>query len=352
MSATSKILSTGIALPAFSKTTPEITPYVRQWLKGEDKRLIEKAVRIYEMAQVGRRYSIMPAEEVFAASSFEEKNNTYIREMKGLCEQALATALDRGGIRGEELDAIITVSCTGFMIPSMDAYLINKMQLPRHIVRLPVTEMGCAAGTSAMIYAHHFLQAHPGKKVAIVAFESPTATLQHHDTSMTNIVSSAIFGDGVAAVIMGSGEGNLPTVEATEMFHFYDEEDMMGFDLTNRGLKMVLDVAVPEKIGEQFENILMPFLEKNKVGLNDINHLLFHPGGKKIIKLVEEKFNALGKNLDVTKSVLHDYGNMSSATVLYVLDRFMGQHIAPGQRGLMLSFGPGFSAQMVLLKWE
>ncbi len=126
---------------------------------------------------------------------------------------------------------------------------------------------------------------------------------------------------------------------------------MMGFSLTNTGLKMVLDINVPDAIAEHFPAIIHPFLAKHHLSISDIDHLIFHPGGKKIVQVVEELFGNLDKNIDDTKEVLRLYGNMSSATVLYVLERFMDSEIKKGQTGLMLSFGPGFSAQRILLRW-
>jgi alkylresorcinol/alkylpyrone synthase len=126
---------------------------------------------------------------------------------------------------------------------------------------------------------------------------------------------------------------------------------MMGFKLRNTGLEMVLDKSVPETIAEHFPAIIHPFLERNNLTIQDIDHLIFHPGGKKIVQTVEELFGSLGKNIDDTREVLRLYGNMSSTTVLYVLDRFMNREIPRGEKGLMLSFGPGFTAQRVLLLW-
>jgi predicted naringenin-chalcone synthase len=212
--------------------------------------------------------------------------------------------------------------------------------------------MGCAAGVSGIIYAKNFLKANPGKRAAVVAVESPTATFQLNDFSMTNIVSAAIFGDGAACVLLSSNDAdNGPEILAEEMYHFYDAEEMMGFDLTNTGLKMVLDIEVPQTIEKHFPEIIHPFLAKQNLKIADIDHLIFHPGGKKIVQIVESLFGALGKNINDTKEVLRLYGNMSSATVLYVLERFLNSKLAKGEKGLMLSFGPGFSAQRVLLEW-
>jgi len=347
-----KIKTVSKALPEFSRSTSEILPFLDSWLVGQDERFIRKVKKIFEGAAVDRRYSIMSPEEVFSDLSFEQRNDIYCRESIRLGSQCLSLALEQAEWKPCDLDFIITVSCTGIMIPSLDAYLINNLGLRQDIVRLPVTEMGCAAGVSGMIYAKNFLKANPGKRAAVVAVESPTATFQLNDFSMANIVSAAIFGDGAACVLLSSDEADQgPEILAEEMYHFYQAEDMMGFKLTDSGLQMVLDVEVPETIATHFPEIIHPFLLKNGMGISDVDHLIFHPGGKKIIQLVEALFGEFGKNINQTKEVLKQYGNMSSATVLYVLQRYMESGPAPGETGLMLSFGPGFSAQRILLRW-
>ena len=224
--------------------------------------------------------------------------------------------------------------------------------MKQDIVRLPVTEMGCAAGVSGIIYAKNFLKANPNKRAVVVSVEAPTATFQLDDFSMANIVSAAIFGDGAASVILSSYENEEgPEIKDEAMYHFYDTEHMMGFKLANTGLQMILDITVPDTIADHFPNIVHPFLEQNGITIHEIDHLIFHPGGKKIVQTVEDLFGSLGKNIDDTKEVLKLYGNMSSATVLYVLERFMDKKLPKGNKGLMLSFGPGFSAQRILLEW-
>tara|TARA_R110000868_G_scaffold16056_6_gene72570 strand:+ start:57532 stop:58602 length:1071 start_codon:yes stop_codon:yes gene_type:complete len=339
-------------LPKYSRTTEEIIPFLDAWLTGQDERFIRKVKKIFEGAAVDKRYSIMDPIEVFTKTSFEERNDIYVREVIDLGEKVLEKALLKSGWKPEDLDYIITVSCTGIMIPSLDAYLINKLKLRQDIVRLPVTEMGCAAGISGIIYAKNFLQSNPGKRAAVIAVESPTATFQLNDFSMANIVSAAIFGDGAACVLLSSHEDDEgPEILAEEMYHFYENEHMMGFKLTNTGLQMILDIEVPNTIASHFPAIIHPFLEKNNLKIDDMDHLIFHPGGKKIVQTVEALFSDLGKNIDDTKEVLRLYGNMSSATVLYVLERFMDNMPPKGDKGLMLSFGPGFSAQRVLLQF-
>jgi predicted naringenin-chalcone synthase len=347
-----KIISVAKKLPKYSKETKDIIPFVKNWMSGQDDRFKRKVLKLFKGSGVKRRYSIMDAKEVFSKSSFEDKNNIYMKEVTKLAELSLQKSLKKVNLLPSDIDYIITVSCTGFMIPSLDAYLINSLQMRQDIVRLPVTEMGCVAGVSGIIYGKNFLKANPNKRAAVVSVEAPTATFQLEDFSMENIVSAAIFGDGAASVILSSYEEDKgPKIMDEGMYHFYNSIDIMGFKLVNTGLRMILDKKVPETISNHFKLIIYPFLERNNLKIEDINHLIFHPGGKKIVQTIEDLFKSLDKNLDTTKEILKLYGNISSATVLYVLERFMEEDRQKGERGLMLSFGPGFSAQRILLEW-
>ncbi|MBU2902585.1 type III polyketide synthase [Maribacter dokdonensis] len=347
-----RIVSVTKELPPYYRNTEDIIPLVEYWLSGQEQRFTRKVVKIFEGAAVDKRYSIMPPEDVFQTTSFEDKNKIYSREAKRMGGNVLKKALGKSNWAASSIDYIITVSCTGIMIPSLDAYLINELGMRQDVVRLPVTEMGCAAGVSGLIYAHNFLKSNPGKRIALVSVESPTATFQLQDYSMANMVSAAIFGDGAACVLLSSEENAIgPKIIGEEMYHFHNATQMMGFDLTNHGLKMILDPAVPETITDHFAEIVHPFLEKYGSSIQKVDHLVFHPGGRKIVQTVEALFGALGKNIDDTREVLRLYGNMSSATVLYVLERFMDKKIPEGEQGLILSFGPGFSAQRVLIEW-
>lgn len=347
-----KIIAVATMLPPYTRTTAEIIPFLKIWLSGQEERYQRKVIKLFENAGVERRYSIMDADEVFLKTSFEDKNDVYKRETILLAEGALKKALANADLEPTDIDYIITVSCTGIMIPSVDAYLINNLKMKQDIVRLPVTEMGCVAGVSGIIYANNFLKANPNKRAVVIAVESPTSTFQIDDFSMVNIVSAAIFGDGCACTILSSYENETgPVILDDAMYHFYDAAHMMGFDLKNSGLQMVLDKEVPEKIASHFPAIVHPFLERNGMTIENVDHLIFHPGGKKIVQTIEGLFGALGKNIDHTKAVLKEYGNMSSATVLYVLEKFMNQGTKKGDIGLMLSFGPGFTAQRLLLQW-
>lgn len=347
-----KIIAVEKELPAYSSNTKDILPFLDLWLHNKDERELKKAKKIFENANVDKRYAIMPPEHVFSRLTFEERNQIYAKEAVTLSKNVLKKALKNAALQPNDLDFIITISCTGIMIPSIDAHLINLLQLNQNINRLPVTEMGCVGGVSGLIYAYNFLKANPNKRAAVIAVESPTATFQWEDTSLTNIVSAAIFGDGAACAILSSSEKDIgPKIVDTSMYHFFDNIHMMGFQLTNTGLKMVLDVEVPETIATHFEKIIHPFLKKNDFDIQDIGHLIFHPGGKKIIQIVEDYFAPYKKEIQHTKNVLKNYGNMSSATILFVLKEVLETKTKKNEIGLILSFGPGFTAQQILIEW-
>ena len=347
-----KIVEVSKILPEFERKTPEIIPYVERWLHHQEDRFIRKVVKLFEGAQVDRRFSMLDPEVVFTENSFEKRNHLYKKAAIRESAEALEKALVSANWTPESLDFIITVSCTGIMIPSVDAYLINHLELRQDIVRLPVTEMGCVGGVSGLIYAKNFLKANPGKRAAVIAVESPTATLQLTDFSMANMVSAAIFGDGTACVLLSSEIDAVgPSIIDEGMFHFYDHTQLMGFDWVETGLQMVLAPEVPDVIELHMPRVLGDFLAKNELQLGDIDQFIFHPGGKRIVQKVEQSLRPFGKNIDTTKQILRAYGNMSSATVLYVLEEILNHPIQQGTIGLMLSFGPGFTAQRILLKW-
>jgi alkylresorcinol/alkylpyrone synthase len=347
-----KILGTGVAIPQYTESTEETLAHVHKWVKGLDSRSQERIIRVFRNARVNRRYSIMPGEQVFQSEPFHERNTRYAKGMTELGSTALSNALDNAGIQPEKLDYLITTSCTGIMIPSVDAYLVNQLKLRGDIIRLPVTEMGCAGGTSGLIYARHLLQGNPGKTAAVLALESPTSTFQVNDYSMANVVSAAIFGDGCACAILGNTTNTKPTLLADQFYHFFDQPHLMGFNLGPGGLEMILDKEVPETIAAHFPDILFPFLEKNNIRPQSLKHFIFHPGGKKILQAIETLLTEYSPDFSDTYAVLAEYGNMSSATVLHVLHRFMQKSIPENEEGLMLSFGPGFTAQLIHTRWE
>lgn len=351
----SKIIGVSTVQPKYHYKTDEIIEAAdKYWLSQINPDVRRVALKIFKGAEIKSRSSAFPLETIFNDLSFKEKNDLYIKAAIELAEQALKKALGDSNTRPDELDFIITTSCTGFMIPSVDAYLVDKLGLRKNIKRLPVTEMGCAAGISALIYANDFMHAHPKAKVAIVSVELASITFQKDDFSMENLVSTAIFADGAAAVILANDSTDkvAPRILDTDMYHFNNTTHLMGYELRNSGLKIVLDRDVPDKIQEHFPDLFLPFLSKNKLDVKDIHNYMFHPGGKKIIASIEDYIGRFGKDISDSKAVLHERGNLSSATILHILERVLAKPHEREELGYMLAFGPGFSAQSILLRWE
>ena len=221
-------------------------------------------------------------------------------------------------------------------------------------MRLPVTEMGCAGGTSGLIYADQYLRANPGKRVALISVETPSITFQKNDLSMENLVSTAIFADGASCVILEGADSKKSGLNITDtnMYHFPNATHLMGYNLTNTGLKIVLDKDVPDQIESHFPNILHPFLERNEMKAEDVTQYLMHPGGKKIINMVEKTLATFGKDVTDSKAILKEYGNLSSSTILYIIDRYLQNKGRSGDTAFALAFGPGFVAQSILFKWD
>lgn len=349
-----KILGVSTVTPGNKYSTEEIVAAAdKLWLSQTNPDVRRVALKIFNGADIQARHSAFPLEVVFSDLDFKSKNDLYIKAAIDLAERALKKALQDTGTSPDELDFIVTTSCTGFMIPSVDAYLVDKLGLKRNIRRLPVTEMGCAAGISALIYANDFLKANPKAKAAVVSVELPSITFQRNDFSMENLVSTAIFADGAAAVILaGESDKVGPKILDSDMYHFANTPHLMGYVLQNSGLKIVLDRDVPDKIQEQFNNFFLPFLERNQLTVEDVHNYMFHPGGKKIIARVEDFIGRYGKDISDSKAILQERGNLSSATILHILERVLAKPHQPGELGYMLAFGPGFSAQSLLLRWE
>lgn len=349
-----KILSVHGIDPKYQHTTDGIKSAMSNlWLSQAPEKFKTAAMRVLQNAGIHNRFSVAPLEVIFSDLSFEERNQIYVSAAKEMAEKALREACLRADIGVRSIDYLITTSCTGFMIPSVDAYLVDTLKLRQDVIRIPITEMGCAGGTSAFIYAQKLLMQDPNSRVAVVCVEVPSITFQKQDFSLENAVSSAIFADGAAAAILGGSSRLAPEIIATEMYHFPNSTHYMGYNLTNSGLKIVLDKEVPDAIGAHFDHFFYPFLEKNFLSASDIQHFVFHPGGKKIIQKMEQILAPLGKDIAETKKILSSRGNLSSATVLYVLEEVMNaRKPEAGETGYMLAFGPGFTAQSLLLKWS
>ncbi len=352
--------TTTLEMPFFYSTAEIVANADRLWLSKLDDKIRRLAIKLFEGSQIASRGSAFPFEIVFGDLSFQEKNDHYVEAMITQGKKLLTKFFNEHSIRPEEIDYLITTSCTGFMIPSVDAYLANYFSFKKNLLRLPVTEMGCAGGTAGLIYGHDFIVSKNNAKALIVSLEFPSITFQKNDLAPENLVSTAIFADGAACVLLENNiEKNqgLPSlnIKSHRMYHFPDATHLMGFNLINSGLKIVLHKDVPVAINDHFDHIMMPFLNDNNISIQDIDAFLFHPGGKKIVSQVQHYLAPWGKDIPLSRKVLTERGNMSSATVLHILDEYLKNCIQTStysERAMMMAFGPGFMAQQLLLEWN
>jgi predicted naringenin-chalcone synthase len=315
--------------------------------------MLTLARRVFSHAAVHTRYGCRELFDLVHPLSITETSRLYQEHARILGERVVHQCLAQAEVRPVDVDLIISTSCTGFLIPSLDAYLANSLGFSAHVKRLPITELGCVAGAVALSRAFDYLQAFPEQTVLVVAVELPSLTFQVRDLSPANIVSSALFGDGAAAVLLtGHSQSGRPRIRATESTLFPQTTHLMGFELKDSGLHIVLSAEIPEVVCAEVPRLVGQFLARHRLTLGDITHFLLHPGGRRVLDGLAQCLVLPEERIAVSRRILHKYGNLSSASVLFILDQFLStQKTQAKERGLLLAFGPGFSAESLLLEW-
>jgi alkylresorcinol/alkylpyrone synthase len=345
-------------LPPFRYQQPEVTEWVRAWLAEDGEATAARLLPVYANAGVKTRASVVPIEEVFGRGDFEARNDRYreiaCRAGTDLTRRVLATA----EVDPADVGLIVSVSCTGFMIPAVDAHVADALKLGPRLARLPITESGCAGGVVGLARAADWLIAHPTGVAVVLALEFSSITFQRWDRSATNVVSTAIFGDGGAAVVLvGSQHPRAATgrarIVATESVFFPGTTHLMGFRLRNPGLQIVLDRELAPFVRRKVGPVVQAFLTEQGLAREDVHHWILHPGGRRIIEVMAEQLGLGENDLAATEEVLSEHGNMSSVTVLFVLDQMLRTAaVRRGQRGILGAFGPGFGAEFALLEFS
>lgn len=351
-SAGGTILSVATALPPYSMPREEVKRYMQLVFPVGERRM--KAIfSVVDNARIDQRYSIFPIDYFTEPRPLTQLSREYRDHASRLGGQAVCAALTRAGLKPADIDLFVTVSCTGVMIPSVDAHLMNQLGFRSDVRRLPITELGCAAGAAALAQAWQYLRAFPERRVLVLAVELPTLTFQRHDLSQANLISCALFGDGAAAAVITGEPGPGPRMLGAECFLFPESLDAMGFDLRETGFHIILAKEVPELIRSRIKELVAGFLEKNKLCREEITAWILHPGGQKLLAFVQEELGLSAEQTQPSWDVLREYGNLSSASVLFVLERWLSKHgPSAGEYGLLAGFGPGFSAEMMLLQWR
>jgi len=345
------IAATATALPPHTITRDDVKYYMGRVFDIPERRL-EAMMSIVDNAQVHKRHSIFPIDYTIEPRALSKTNNEYIEHAVKLGREAAEKCLERAGLKPEDIDLIITVSCTGFMIPSLDAHLIHMMGFRPNVRRMPFTELGCAAGAMALGRAADYLKAHPGGNVLIISVELPSLTFQRKDSSQANLISSILFGDGAAAVIVSGKEARGPKILVSETYTFPDSLYAMGFDLRDSGFHILLDKEVPEMIGGKIRGLVEGFLQRNGRKREDIKGWILHPGGARLLANIESELGLCKCDTKLSWDILGNVGNLSSATILFILQEWLEKRpLQDGEYALAAAFGPGFSAEFLLLQW-
>jgi alkylresorcinol/alkylpyrone synthase len=346
------IAATATALPPHTITRDDVKYYMGRVFDIAERRL-DAMMAIVDNAQVHTRHTIFPIEYTVEPRPLHKTNNEYMDHAIKLGREAAEKCLGRAGLRADEIDLIITVSCTGFMIPSLDAHLINLMGFRSDVRRMPFTELGCAAGAMALGRAADYLKAKSDGNVLIIAVELPSLTFQRKDISQANLISSILFGDGAAAVIVTGKDRLGPKILVSETYTFPDSLNAMGFDLRDSGFHILLSKDVPEMIGAKIEGLVDGFLGRQGRVRKDIKGWILHPGGARLLGNVEEALGLCKCDTQPSWDILANVGNLSSATILFILQEWLEKRpLQPGDYALAAAFGPGFSAEFLLLQWN
>ena len=317
---------------------------------------VERIEELHRSVQVGGRYLALPLEEYLPLQRFSERNDAFNRVSLEVGEQAVRRALDAAGLQPRDVDHLFFVTVTGIATPSLDARLVNRLGLRPDVKRTPSFGLGCVAGAAGTARATDVLRAFPDQVAVMLSVELCSLTLQREDVSIANIIASGLFGDGAAAMVLSGAERPppraAPRVLATRSVFYRDTERIMGWDVVDGGFKVVLSAKVPSLVTEHVRSDVDGFLSEQGLSRSDIRHWIAHTGGPKVLQAFESALELPPQALQRSWDSLRTTGNLSSASVLFVLSELLGSgEPRPGDLGLLMAMGPGFCAELVLLRW-
>jgi alkylresorcinol/alkylpyrone synthase len=352
-SAAVRVLGVGTALPPhYADQETLIAAFRAHWSKQHFN--IERLEELHRAVQVGGRYLALPVEEYERLERFSERNGVWIRVAQELGEQAIRVAADRAGIGLGDVDHLFFVTVTGIATPSVDALLMNRLRLRPDVKRTPIFGLGCVAGAAGLARAADYVRGFPGENAVLVSVELCSLTFQREDLSIANIIASGLFGDGAAALMVSSDDRRRagPRVVATRSVFYPGTERMMGWDLVDTGFKVVLSSKVPDVVRAHVRHDVDAFLGEHGLDRSRIRHWVAHTGGPKVLRAFEETLELPPSALERSWRSLRETGNLSSASVLFVLDELLRSgEPGAGDYGLLAAMGPGFCSELVLLQW-
>jgi alkylresorcinol/alkylpyrone synthase len=342
-----RLAALATALPAHVLGQPEVTVRARHLFAERAGASLDRLMPVFANAGIERRYSTVPIEWYEQPHSWAERNRIYLENGLDLLERAARDALALAALKPEEVDAVVVASTTGVATPSFDARLIDRLGLKHQVRRLPIFGLGCAGGVIGLARAGDLARAAPDSNVLFLVIELCALHFRKNDTSKSNVVATALFGDGAAAAVL-SCRGDGPALGPAGEHTWPQSLDIMGWDVTEDGLKALFSRDIPALVRGQMRQVASEFLARHGLVFENIRHFICHPGGAKVLTALEEAFRLSKGALAEARGVLRDYGNMSAATVMFVLERMLRQGVTG--RMLVTALGPGFSAGFQLLE--
>lgn len=361
------IRSVATALPPYALPQEHIRALAREHFAPAFPD-IERYLSVFHHAQIDTRYFAAPLEWFATPRSFKECNDLFIEAATDLGEQAARRCLAAAGLEPRDVDHLLWVSTTGMAAPSPDAMLINRLGMGAHTRRTPIWGLGCAGGVAGLARADEYVRAFPDQRALLLSVELCSVTFQWGDRSKRNLIASSLFADGAAAVLVegdgawglglgASGESQAPgpkphvSILGTQSTLWPDTLDIMGWDMVDTGMQVVFSSRIPHIVQTLMRENVAEFLAPHGLGVDDIDHWVLHPGGAKVIGAYERALGVDPERLSHTRAALRDHGNMSSATIFFVLDAFLAAGApAPGEYGVLAVLGPGFSCELALIK--
>lgn len=317
-----------------------------------------RVARLHANTSVEGRYIAVPMEEYYPLRGWEGPNAIFARIALELGERVLEELFEAAGLDASAIGLLAFASTTGIAIPTIDARLLGRMPFAPGTKRLPLFGLGCVAGAAGTARVSDYLRGHPSEAAVLLAEEFCSLTIQKHDVSVANIIACGLFGDAAGAILMVgddhplAGAGSTVEVVATRSVFFPDSEHYMGWEIKETGMQVLLSADVPEASRTALSAEIEAFLAEHDLSTGDIGRWVSHPGGPKVIEALEEGLGLNGTTLQRSRDVLREVGNVSSVSVLLILDAVLRDDPpSPGTWGLMLAMGPGFVAELVLLRW-
>ncbi|MCZ6769063.1 MAG: type III polyketide synthase [Acidobacteria bacterium] len=348
-----RVVAVGTAVPPFCSNQQNIREVARQHFQ-EKLECTPSLMDVFENVHVDRRFFCVPREWFGRDHTFSEKNEEFIRWSERLSVEAIERCLEKAGLGPQHVDHLIFVSTSGMSTPSIDARIINRLGFDTHTKRTPIFGLGCAGGASGLTRCFDLAKGAPEQRILLVSVELSSLTFQFRDYRKSNLVASALFADGAAAVLVcgdACPEDGIHMVDNLSTL-WPDTLDLMGWEFTQTGLSVILSPGIPRLLKKHLKNNIHEFLKRNQLKVKDLSHFVIHPGGAKILHDFRKSLDLSEGMLEPSRFVLKNYGNMSSPTLLFILDHIISER-SPQKSdwGLCAAFGPGFSSELILLRW-